>query len=263
VTDAGPAYFKDCTSLTWLGLSDTEVTDAGLERLAGFRKLASLSVKNTKVTETGVKKLAAALPRCKIEWDGGVIEPTANAATTPASSKRFSARRGPKGKWIIVDDHLEQTSFDPNACLYFGNPAWTDYDFVVDVMQGNGNDQVCQLFRARRGEGICFYGLASFRNSQFTVEYQPRRLAPQGRSLRLSKKEGHIHQGQWYTMLVRVRGPHAECFVDGTKTFDFECGELPSGCVGLRTWATEYRFRNIKITAPDGTVLLEGLPDLN
>ena len=27
---------------------------------------------------TGIVELKKALPRCKIEWDGGVIEPTAN-----------------------------------------------------------------------------------------------------------------------------------------------------------------------------------------
>jgi hypothetical protein len=75
VTDAGLAYFKDCQNLTSLQLDNTEVTDAGLERLAGFRELVSVFVKNTNVTEAGVKKLAAALPRCKIEWDGGVIAP--------------------------------------------------------------------------------------------------------------------------------------------------------------------------------------------
>jgi hypothetical protein len=84
VSDAGLAYLSDCKDLTELGLEKTEVTDAGLERLAGFRKLASLFVKRTKVTEAGVKKLAAALPRCRIEWDGAVVEPKADAATTNA-----------------------------------------------------------------------------------------------------------------------------------------------------------------------------------
>jgi serine/threonine protein kinase len=84
VTDAGLAYFKDCKNLTWLVLDKTEVTDASLERFAGFRKLDSVNVKKTNVTEAGVKKLAAALPRCKIEWDGGVIAPKANVATTNA-----------------------------------------------------------------------------------------------------------------------------------------------------------------------------------
>jgi hypothetical protein len=32
--------------------------------------------------------------------------------------------------------------------------------------------------------------------------------------------------------------------------------------VGLRTWFSSYRFKNLKVTAPDGTILLEGLPEL-
>jgi len=51
------------------------VSDAGLEPFAGSPKLGFADLKGTKVTEAGVKKLAAALPGCKIEWDGGVIEP--------------------------------------------------------------------------------------------------------------------------------------------------------------------------------------------
>lgn len=35
------------------------------------------------VTAAGVKKLAAALPRCKIEWDGGVVEPKAAGVQGP------------------------------------------------------------------------------------------------------------------------------------------------------------------------------------
>ena len=86
VSDAGLAYFNGCKNLTSLDLGHTEVSNAGLEQLAAFRHLASLFVKKTNVTETGVKQLAAALPRCKIEWDGGVIEAKADGATTNAPS---------------------------------------------------------------------------------------------------------------------------------------------------------------------------------
>ncbi|HEX4071732.1 MAG TPA: SUMF1/EgtB/PvdO family nonheme iron enzyme [Planctomycetaceae bacterium] len=75
VNDAGVVYLKSCRNLTVLDLTHTQVTDVTLERLADFRKLVSLVVKGTDVTEKGVKKLAGATPRCKIEWDGGVIGP--------------------------------------------------------------------------------------------------------------------------------------------------------------------------------------------
>ncbi|HUG71110.1 MAG TPA: protein kinase [Pirellulaceae bacterium] len=75
VTDAGLAHFMDCKNLAYLDLYSTLVSDAGLARFAGYRQLDTLIVTNTAVTETGVEKLSAALPACKIVWDGGSIEP--------------------------------------------------------------------------------------------------------------------------------------------------------------------------------------------
>ena len=39
-----------------------------------FSELQYLNVKQTAVSEEALKKLAAALPRCRIEWNGGVFE---------------------------------------------------------------------------------------------------------------------------------------------------------------------------------------------
>ena len=75
ISDAGLAHFKDFKNLQQLILNDTQVSDASLERLAGYPKLGLLQLRATKVTEAGVKKFAVAAPQCKIEWDGGTIEP--------------------------------------------------------------------------------------------------------------------------------------------------------------------------------------------
>lgn len=61
--------------MTFLGLNNSKVTDAGLANLAGLEMLTQVRLTNTKVTATGVTALANALPKCKIEWDGGTIEP--------------------------------------------------------------------------------------------------------------------------------------------------------------------------------------------
>lgn len=75
VTDAGLAVLKDYTSLTELYLNDTQVTDAGLKHLARLAGLTRVTLLKTQVTPKGVEEFAKALPKCKIEWDGGVIEP--------------------------------------------------------------------------------------------------------------------------------------------------------------------------------------------
>jgi hypothetical protein len=75
VGDAGVARLKDCGNLTTLWLEGTPVTDAGLSHVNGLDKLIDLKLTKTKVTAQGVEGLAKMLPKCKITWDGGVIEP--------------------------------------------------------------------------------------------------------------------------------------------------------------------------------------------
>jgi serine/threonine protein kinase len=74
VTDAGLVHLAKL-ELDLLDLQETAITDQGLTHLAAIPTLRTLYLKKAKVTETGVKKLAGALPQCRIEWDGGVIEP--------------------------------------------------------------------------------------------------------------------------------------------------------------------------------------------
>jgi Leucine-rich repeat (LRR) protein len=77
VGDGGLIQIKAYKSLTELNLYATQVGNAGLAHLTGLEKLTSLVLVKTKVTAKGVEGLAKALPKCKIEWDGGVIEPMA------------------------------------------------------------------------------------------------------------------------------------------------------------------------------------------
>ena len=79
VTDAGLAHLKGLKSMWHLQLRDTGITDAGLGHLVGLDKLTDLRLGKTKVTKAGAEKLAKALPQCKIEWDGGTVEPVAVA----------------------------------------------------------------------------------------------------------------------------------------------------------------------------------------
>ncbi len=60
--------------LTQLNCDNSQVSDAGLAYLKGFTNLTLLYLRKTKVTAAGIDELTKALPKCKIGWDGGVIE---------------------------------------------------------------------------------------------------------------------------------------------------------------------------------------------
>ncbi len=75
VTDAGVKQLSQMKLLTVLQINETGVTDEGLKHLNDLDRLTELTLQNTKVTEAGVKALATALPKCRIEWDGGAFGP--------------------------------------------------------------------------------------------------------------------------------------------------------------------------------------------
>jgi hypothetical protein len=62
--------------LAAVDLDGTAVTDARPARLHGLKALTRLGVRRTKVTAKGLEALHAAVPGCRIEHDGGTIEPT-------------------------------------------------------------------------------------------------------------------------------------------------------------------------------------------
>ena len=93
--------------------------------------------------------------------------------------------------------------------------------------------------------------LVKFQNGKAASQLPPRDI-----------KDKPLQDGRWYAAKVKVRGEQAECYLDGVKLFDFKADKHAAGAVGLESTVSSYRFKNIKVTAPDGTILLEGLPVL-
>jgi eukaryotic-like serine/threonine-protein kinase len=75
ISDAGLVHLKNHPLLENLLLYGTQVTDAGLIHLTGLTQLTTLSLNDTKVTRAGAETLAKSLPKCKIIYSGGAIEP--------------------------------------------------------------------------------------------------------------------------------------------------------------------------------------------
>jgi serine/threonine protein kinase len=75
ISAQGLTHFKGCKNLAELHISGTELNDVGLQQIARFTKLTDLSIKGTKIARGDVLELAKALPKCRIEWDDGAVEP--------------------------------------------------------------------------------------------------------------------------------------------------------------------------------------------
>ncbi len=165
------------------------------------------------------------------------------------------------GEWQVEEGMLNAAEGNFYAKIAFGDTTWTDYDFTVEAMLlAQIPEQFGMIFRAPgrfRDSGIVVFGGQQVREH---------RIGKIGERLTISnvatKPSALIREGVWHTATVKVRGSRVQCFFNGEELFDVQHPFPPSGCVGLHLWKPKYRFRNIKVTAPDGTVLWEGMPDL-
>ena len=164
------------------------------------------------------------------------------------------------GDWRMEGDELIQAK--PGiACLMFGDPAWTDYDVAVETktLPGPKNAQGALLYvRATARDNYVNFILGSYGGTSDEAAWV--RNGKWGRDKTLART---THQtNRWYRMRVEVRGNRVRCHLDGRELFDFQTDQFPNGRVGLGTWNTAIRWRNLTVTAPDGRVLYKGFPDL-
>jgi hypothetical protein len=182
----------------------------------------------------------------------------------PLVNKRFPAEILPPGQptWRIDGDELVQSSVeDRTQGILFGDPNWVDYDFSVDAKMVEGRPGCECLFR-RLTEWKQYTIALDGANKWFWIRptWTGNRSADQSYK---HTEPRSIAKDRWYHVEIRVRGQHCDAFIDGEKIFTFTADDLPPrGRVGLQTWATSCRFRNIIVKDPKGKILLEGLPDL-
>ena len=225
----------------------------------GVSEFLIRNLKLTPITGEQLKEIA----------DGDVehkspIDSTGEKSSSPTGKsieevnrKQFSVGNG---NWRVAGNELLQTDTQTQfSHLWLGDTNWRDYDFSVDAMRVEGNEQVALAFRGVSGRG--FY-LVMATPTEISPEVQVRgKYWPAGPDWKFQ-----IEQKKWYTLRVSVRGNHFDCFVKQgeieTRVSSFTDDRHPVGRVGLRCILSSWRFKNIKVTSPDGKTLWDGLPSL-
>ncbi|HVX12061.1 MAG TPA: hypothetical protein VHC22_12845 [Pirellulales bacterium] len=255
-------------SCLWIGYMIVQTRAA---RASAARKAETITVAKASTPEQGpppaTSKTAPAVKPPTLEEKQPPVsapsQPNETVATSADSSKRFpfeipDPRRA---RWSIEGDELVQSTYRPwTGCMpiLFGDADWQDFDFSAEVKRDVGNDACGLLFRHENGLSADEFWLSSFGNRVHRVQ-----TLDQGRVSQPAAIQGSLDLGRWYGVEVRVRGKSGECFLDGKPIASFELQRLRRGRLGLATWDSAYRFRNILVKSPEGNVLLEGLPDLD
>ncbi len=165
------------------------------------------------------------------------------------------------GDWTIKDDCLIQSKMADNVRLVFGDKDWSDYEFTLEAQKTSGAEGFLILFRVSNDEEFYWYNIGGWGNIQSALE---KGVKDRGWGIVGPIVQNRIETGKWYQIQVRCEGAHFKVLMDGDTLLDYTDNNNPHlrGSVGVGTWNTKAKYRNIQVKSLDGETLFEGLPDI-
>ncbi|MHC5536836.1 protein kinase domain-containing protein [Singulisphaera rosea] len=167
------------------------------------------------------------------------------------------------GRWAIEGDELVQSERLKlrGAILLFGSPFWSDYDFEFKGKATHGTHLFKGLFHHSGGERPTTYAFAlgNYHNTGDDLSFDINGNWGRHNGFFLPMKREF---DRWFHVRIEVRKADFRCYVDGREEFHGKDDRFRIGRVGLSTWDSTARFKEIRVVAPDGEILFEGLPRL-
>jgi hypothetical protein len=179
---------------------------------------------------------------------------------------KLLSRTPARGDWQLRDGELHQRAMAPNVRLGFGDPDWTDYTVNLEFMKTSGTSEpfnfeagIYLVLRASEFKN----GLALHLGASDNREHAIQREVNNNPALLAPRIAGAIQEGRWYRLKVRVKGTSLQAWLDDQHLFSVENGNLARGQINLVNWLCQTRWRNLRITTPDGTLLQDGFLPIN
>jgi serine/threonine protein kinase len=146
-----------------------------------------------------------------------------------------------------------------DATFLFGGLNWSSYNLTFRAIS-NGEGAFNVIFHWTAPGN--FYGFCPANVNNRFGDLFKRQEGTFSRAIG-QIRFGRIEPDRWYDIRLEVRGSIYRCYVDGKEWFQTEDDKFTHGRVGLSVWNSNVRFHDIKVTAPDGTTMWSGPPDLS
>jgi alpha-N-arabinofuranosidase len=161
-------------------------------------------------------------------------------------------------EWLLAGGVLSQKRLMTDVRLFFGAAEWTDYELTLEARKDEGYEGFLILFRASDEENFYWLNLGGWGNSQHALE----------KEVKGSRKvigpfvKGTVPAKTWIPIRIKVSGNRMECWMNRESVYAYSDTAAPilAGGIGVGSWSTAVSYRNIKVTAPDGSLLYSGMP---
>jgi alpha-L-arabinofuranosidase len=129
-------------------------------------------------------------------------------------------------------------------------------DFVMEVSARAtaGQEGFRLLVRTQYGHEKNYYrwSIGAFGNTQHSLM-----AVKNGKVVKRSQPfAGSIEYGRWYRLKVAVCGGRIQCFIDDRLVNEETFDHYAAGSIGLGSNASAVEYKDLKVTAPDGRILL-------
>ena len=191
--------------------------------------------------------------------------PIAAAKLIPPSGPARGVHNDSNGPWTVEGDQLVKRG-PGTGFVKFGHDGWRDYDFTIEARKSAAAGSFSVGFRSDDWRGY----VLNFAGDEFSLGRHSREATknyPDVKKKRVNSEiqaiPGTIRPGVWYKLKISMRGPNIHIDLDDHLLFACTDYFSQKGNVSVRGGDdSSVRFCNIKVSAPDGTVLWEGPPDL-
>lgn len=176
-------------------------------------------------------------------------------------NRSFETNGSGGGIWTVEGNELLQSGTATDVRLPFGDAAWANYEISLQAQKTGGSEGFLILFRYADGDNFYWLNLGGWNNTQHAIEKE---LNGSRGTVSDTSVSGSITQGQWYDIRIVCQSNAYEIFLNNASIISFtDSNAHLAGQVGLGTWATQARFRNIQVRRlEDSSVLFSGLPAL-
>ncbi len=207
-----------------------------------------ISINKKKSTSTGNEGVDVGNPDAIDRRENEAVGPAAKGvASVPNRTATIM-----DGVWVVKQDEL----IGKNGVVLLGDASWSNYDMNFKARIGTG-DRFRAIFHYTSPGDYCILEVGDASGQEVSVQvYQN----GQRRHLTEVEKEIPTVGGVWYDVRIEVRGPAHKFYRDDSLLFTYFDEEFTKGRVGFSVISTVH-FKDIVITAPDGTRYWNGLPD--
>lgn len=169
-----------------------------------------------------------------------------------------------KGIWRIDGDELVCEPSGAAETLTFGDPTWTDIDFTYRCRRNNNVAAMASHVRNDGQGNFVAFCMGKYGGKNNWCEFYCTRNGEKWARKNRRGRGIQMPANTWFQVHISCRGPQLVAAVDGREIARVNRDDFTAGCIAFSAHKTgQLRFRDVKVTAPDGTLLWQGLPDLN